>query len=158
MKRMSEKLLIVDQEPDSLVLLNVLIAGYTAYETVSTNNPREALALAGQGGIDLVIAAMKLPGLDGIELLDQIKRVNGNIPVIIVSSYGSVETALEVMRKGGFGFILTPYRKEQMLFAIENALAWARLNRENRMLRERLRRPEKRASEPDETLLKDVAL
>lgn len=141
-RKMLEKILIVDQEPDSLVLLNMLITDYTAYETVSTNNPWEALALAGEGGIDLVITRMKMPGLDGIELLEQIKRINESIPVIIVSSSGSVETALEIMRKGGFEFLITPYRKEQMLFAIGNALTWSRLNRENRMLKEQLLRSE----------------
>jgi DNA-binding NtrC family response regulator len=136
---MPEKLLIVDDELDLLVLLNRLVRDYTSYEAVCTSNPWEALDLIGQGGFGLVIAGMKLEGLDGGEFLTKCKRINGNIPVILVSAYGTVETALEIMQKGGFEFIMKPFRKEQMLFAIENAFAWARLKEENRILRERSR-------------------
>jgi DNA-binding NtrC family response regulator len=149
---------IVDQEPDSASLLTMLIAEYTDHDTSITNNPWEALAMVSQGGIDLIIARLKMSGMDGMELLEQVKRINANIPVIIVSSYATVETALEVMRKGGFEFIGMPYRKEQMLFAIDNALAWAKLNSENRLLRELMKGP---AASPPKTamaLLNNVML
>ncbi len=139
---MPEKILSVDDEPDMLKLLSMIIREKTPYETVTTNNPLEALELARQGGFDLVIADLKMPGLDGIELLEAIKRVDEDIPVIIITAYGTVESAIETMHKGAFDFITKPFRKEQILFTIEKALKWLRLQKENKMLKERLKNSE----------------
>ncbi len=139
---MPEKLLIVDDEPDMLKLLSMIIREKTNYETVTTNNPLEALELAKQGGFDLVIADLKMPGLDGMELLELIQKEDEDIPVIIITAYGTVESAMETMRKGAFDFITKPFRKEQMLYTVDKALKWQRLQRENKMLKERLRMSE----------------
>lgn len=136
---MSEKILIVDDEPDMLKLLNMIIKEKTFYETITTNNPLEALELSKQGGFDLVIADLKMPGLDGMELLEAIKRTHEDIPVIIITAYGTVESAVECMQKGGFDFITKPFRKEQILYTIDKALKMARLNKENKMLKEQLK-------------------
>ncbi len=136
---MPEKLLIVDDEPDMLKLLSMIIKEKTSYEVVTTNNPLEALEFAKKDNFDLVIADLKMPGLDGIELLDAIKRVDENIPVIIITAYGTVESATEAIQKGGFDFISKPFRKEQILFTIDKALKWLKLQRENKMLKEQLK-------------------
>jgi DNA-binding NtrC family response regulator len=135
---MAEKFLIVDDEPDMLKLLSMIIRDKTPYQTVTTNNPVEALELAKQGGYDLVISDLKMPGLDGIELLDAIKKNDEDVPVIIMTAYGTVESAEEAMQKGAFDFITKPFRKEQILFTIEKALKWLRLQRENKKLKEQL--------------------
>lgn len=140
---MPEKILAVDDEPDMLKLLSMIIREKTAYEAVTTNNPHEALELAKQGGFALVISDLKMPGLDGIELLDAIKRVDPDTPVIIVTAYGTLESAVETMQKGGFDFITKPFRKEQILFTIEKAMKFVALQRENRMLKEELNKSEK---------------
>lgn len=136
---MPEKLLIVDDEPDMLKLLSMIIKEKTPYEVVTTNNPLEALEFVKKDNFDLVIADLKMPGLDGIELLDAIKRVDENIPVIIITAYGTVESATEAIQKGGFDFISKPFRKEQILFTIDKALKWLKLERENKMLKEQLK-------------------
>lgn len=135
---MPEKLLIVDDEPDMLKLLSMIIRDKTSYEAVTTNNPHEALELAGKGGFALVISDLKMPGLDGIDLLEGIRRVDQDIPVIFITAYGSVESAIETMQKGGFDFITKPFKKEQILFTIEKAMKFVALQKENRMLREKL--------------------
>lgn len=137
---MPERILAVDDEPDMLKLLRMIIREKTPYEIVTTNNPLEALELAKQGGFDLVIADLKMPGLDGIELLEAIKKVDEDIPVIIITAYGMAESAAESMQKGGFDFITKPFKKEQILFTIDKALRFLRLQRENRMLREQLKK------------------
>ena len=137
---MTEKLLIVDDEPDMLKLLSMIIKEKTPYEALTTNNPLEALELAKQGGFDLVIADLKMPGLDGMELLEAIKRVDDDIPVIIITAYGTVESAMEVMQKGGFDFITKPFKKEQILYTIDKALKWVNLQKENKMLKEQLKK------------------
>ena len=133
---MREKLLIVNNEPDMLLLLSRLIRENTPYEPVMTNNPLEAVELVKKGGFALVIAEMKIPVLDGVQLLDEIKNINPDVPVIITATYGTLESALEAMRKGAFDYITKPFRKEQMLFSIDKALKLAKLTKENKTLME----------------------
>jgi DNA-binding NtrC family response regulator len=135
---MAEKLLIVDDEPDMLKLLGMIIRDKTPYETITTNNPVEALDLVKKGGYDLLITDLKMPGLDGVEMLEAVKRLDADIPVIIMTAYGTVETAEEALSKGAFDFISKPFRKEQILFTIEKALKWLRLQRENKKLKDQL--------------------
>jgi DNA-binding NtrC family response regulator len=141
---MPEKILVVDDEPDMLKLLSMIIREKTPYETVTTNNPLEALEMAKQGSFDLIIADLKMPGLDGMELLEAVKRTDQDVPVIIITAYGTLESAVETMHKGGFDFITKPFRKEQILYTIDKALKWVKLLKENRMLKEELKkaRPE----------------
>jgi DNA-binding NtrC family response regulator len=136
---MPEKLLIVDDEPDMLKLLSMIIREKTPYEVVTTNNPLEALEFAKKGGFDLVISDLKMPGLDGIELIEAVKKIDEDIPIIIITAYGTVESASESMNKGGFDFITKPFRKEQILFTIDKAIKWLKLQRENKMLKEQLK-------------------
>jgi len=139
---MPEKLLIVDDEPDMLKLLSMIIREKTPYETATTNNPIEALEMVKKGGFDLVITDLKMPGLDGMDLLDAIKRTNEDMPVIVITAYGTVESALETMRKGGFDYITKPFKKEQILYTIDKALKFVRLKKENEMLKEQLKKGE----------------
>ncbi len=137
---MPEKLLIVDDEPDMLKLLSMIIVEKTPYEVTTTNNPLEALEFAKKGGFDLVISDLKMPGLDGIELIEAVKNIDEDIPIIIITAYGTVESAMEAIQKGGFDFITKPFRKEQILFTIDRALKWLKLQRENKMLKEQLKK------------------
>jgi len=138
-KNMAEKLLIVDDEPDMLKLLSMIIREKTPYEAVTTNNPHEVVQLIEKGGFTLVITDLKMPGLDGIEVLEAIRRWDEDIPVIFITAYGSVEAAVETMQKGGFDFITKPFKKEQILFTIEKAMKFVALQKENRMLKEKLK-------------------
>jgi len=139
---MPEKILVVDDEPDMLRLLNMIIKEKTPYEVTTNNNPLEALELAKGGSFDLLIVDLKMPGLNGIELLESVKRFDEDVPIIIITAYGTVEAAVETIRKGGFDFITKPFRKEQILFTVERALKWLRLERENKILREQLKKAE----------------
>lgn len=137
---MPEKILLVDDEPDMLKLLEMIIREKTPYETVATNNPLEALELAKQEDFALIIADLKMPGMDGIELLDALKRADKDAPVIIITAYGTVESAIETMQKGGFDFITKPFKKEQILFTIDKALKFVSLQKENKKLKEQLKK------------------
>lgn len=135
---MSEKILIIDNDPDMVTLLSMLIREKTPYKTEVTNNPMEAIEMVKQDGFSVVIAEMKMPVMDGIEILEAVKHIAEDIPVIILSAYGDVESALEAMHKGAFDYLAKPFRKEQILFAIENALDSVRLKKENGRLKEQL--------------------
>jgi DNA-binding NtrC family response regulator len=134
------EILIVDDEPDMLKLLSMILLEKTRYEITTTNNPIEAIELVKQSGFDLVISDLKMPGLDGMEIIDAVKKVDEDIPVIIITAFASVESASEAIQKGGFDFITKPFRKEQILFTIDKALKWLKVQRENKMLREQLKK------------------
>ncbi len=139
---MAEKILIVDDEPDMLKLLSMTLQKKTPYHVTITNNPVEALTLAKSGEFDIVITDLKMPGLDGMELLDAVKKINPDTPVIMITAYGTIESASEAMSKGGFDFITKPFRIEQILFTIEKAVKWLTLQKENRLLKEQLQKKE----------------
>jgi len=141
---MTEKILLIDDDTVMLKLMSVLIHGKTPYELVATNNPLEGLELAAHSDFDLVIANLKMPFVDGMKILEAVKRVREDVPVIIMSAYSSLETAMEVMRNGAFDYITQPVKREQMLVAIEKALQWKRLRRENKTLSERIEKAEGR--------------
>jgi DNA-binding NtrC family response regulator len=136
---MAEKILIVDDEPDMLKLLSMILREKTPYEVTTTNNPVEAVELAKRGDFDLVITDLKMPGLDGLQLLEEVKKKDEDIPVIIITAYGTIDAATEAIEKGGFDFITKPFKKEQILFTIEKAMKWLKVLRENRILREKLK-------------------
>ena len=137
---MPARILAVDDEPGMLKLLAMIVREKTPHAVETTNNPVEAVQIVRRGGIDLVIADLKMPGLDGSELLEAI-RVFSEIPVIIITAFGTEEAAAETRAQGVFDFILKPFRKEQIVLAVERALAWSTMQSENRALKERLEGP-----------------
>jgi DNA-binding NtrC family response regulator len=136
---MPAKILAVDDEPDMLKLLSMIVREKTQHQIVTTNNPLEAIEIVKQGSIDMVIADLKMPGLDGSELLDAVREVNKDIPVVIITAFATEEAAAETLEKGGFDFIIKPFRKEQILTTIDKAIKWTQMQRENRELRAKLK-------------------
>jgi DNA-binding NtrC family response regulator len=132
---MGKKILIVDDEPDMLMLLRMIIKEKTSYEPTTTNNPLEAVELAKQGGFDIVITDLKMPGLDGLEFLKTIRSFDSDIPVIMITAYASVEAADEALASNAFDFISKPFKKEQILFTIDRAMKWVNLQKEVKGLR-----------------------
>jgi DNA-binding NtrC family response regulator len=135
---MSGKILIIDDETDMLVMLEMLITDKTPHEVVSTNNPFEIEELLSKHNINLVITDLKMPMVDGMEVLEVVKKKDADIPVIVITAFGTLEAAEEAVHRGAYDFITKPFRKEQILVAIERALEWQRIIRKNRKLRSRI--------------------
>jgi DNA-binding NtrC family response regulator len=135
---MAERVLVIDDELDMLMLLRMIIEDNTGYEVETTNNPSEGLKLLTEKHFDLVITDLKMPGMDGMELFDECKDIRPDIPVIIITAYGSLETADEALKKGVADFITKPFRKDSILFTIKRVLELARARRENLELKTRL--------------------
>ena len=79
-----------------------------------------------------------MPGKNGIQVLEEVKQKSPQTAVIIMTGYGTIESALEATRKGAFDYITKPFRKERILHVIEQALNWQRLQKENIYLRQKL--------------------
>ncbi|MBI4683393.1 MAG: response regulator [Nitrospirae bacterium] len=143
---MREKILIVDDDPEMLNLLNILVSENTSYEPVITNNPLEAVDIIRKGNIDLVITKLKMPALDGIQVLQEAKSADEDIQVIIISRYSTLDTAMELMNNDGFDLITIPFKKEQMLLAINKGMNWRRLHKDYRKLKEHFKDGQPRTS------------
>ena len=127
---MAERLLVIDDEPNMLRLLKTILMDKTGYTVITTNNPLEVQSLLMQEPFDLVITDLKMPLVDGIDLIDIIKKVSFQLPIIIITAYGTSEIADEAIKKGAYDFILKPFRKETILIAIKRALEWKRMQGE----------------------------
>ena len=86
--------------------------------------------------IDLVLTDVKMPGMTGIDLLDKIKEINPDLPVIIMTAFGSVEKAVEAMQKGAYTFVLKPFENEALIAHIAKSISMYRIVQENARLRD----------------------
>jgi DNA-binding NtrC family response regulator len=127
---MPERLLVVDDEPNMLRLLKTILMDKTGYEVDTTNNPLEVNKILQEKPYDLVVTDLKMPLVDGIDLIDIVKKIDAAIPIIIITAYGTMETAEEAIQKGAYDFITKPFRKETILITIKRALEWKRMQGE----------------------------
>ena len=133
---MKSRILIVDDERDMLALLTRIITEKTEYEVTAEHDPVRAIEIIHTEPFDLVITDLKMPKMDGIALLEEIKRVQPSSDIIIMTAYATIETAVEATRKGAFDYIAKPFRKERILLTLRRALEWQALARENVALRQ----------------------
>jgi two-component system nitrogen regulation response regulator NtrX len=108
---------------------------YEGYDFVGAATGQEGLALAERDTPDLVILDVKMPGMDGIEVLDRLRSMNETLPVVVISGHGTIGTAVEATKKGAFDFIEKPFASERVLVSLRNALDQRRLRDENRSLK-----------------------
>ena len=129
-----DTILIVDDEKNYPLILSAVLQE-EGYETLSANSGHEALAVLTESDVDLVLTDMKMPKMDGIELLQRIKQNDPELPVIMMTAYGTVEKAVEAMQKGAYNYILKPFDNEQLILYVDKAVAMYRVVKENRQLR-----------------------
>lgn len=135
---MPETVLVIDDERDMLELLSRLITEKTAYTVLTFSDALAALEAVKKTHCALVITDLKMPGIDGITVLNRIKELDENVAVIIMTAFGTIETAIDAMRKGAFDYISKPFRKERILAVLEKGMEWHRLRTENQRLRQKL--------------------
>ena len=127
---MPERILVVDDEPNMLRLLKTILMDKTGYEVTTTNNPLEVSKLLQEDHFDLVVTDLKMPLVDGIDLIGIVKKIDAVMPIIVITAYGTIETAEEAIQKGAYDFITKPFRKETILITIKRALEWKRMQGE----------------------------
>ncbi len=132
-----ETILIVDDEKNYLVILEALLAP-EGYEIITESNPQKAFNIIRENELDLIITDMKMPEVDGMELLEEAKNREPDLPVIIMTAYGTIEMAVEAMKKRAYDYITKPFRNDELKITIKKALEVYRLKKENRLLNEAL--------------------
>lgn len=129
--------MIVDDEMDALDLMEELFIK-NGYETVTARNGLEALSLMHEQEPDILISDMVMPEMDGIKLLDIVTKKYPDISVIMITAHGTIETAVETMKKGAKDYILKPLRLDEILAKVETISQLKSLMKENQYLREKL--------------------
>jgi DNA-binding NtrC family response regulator len=134
-----ERILIVDDEEDMLEGLQRLSSQYLPeVEVITASRARQAQRLVRQVPVDLVLLDIRMPEVDGFELLEALRKEDPWITVIMMTAYGSIEIAVEAMRLGAYDFITKPFNTEPLLRVVRKGLERNRLIRENRHLRLRV--------------------
>ena len=136
---MKPTILIVEDEARMRRLLELSL-GEEGYNTHAAENAEAGLKLIQHGPVDLVLTDLKLPGMNGLDLLEAARRVRADLPVIVMTAYGTVESAVEAMKAGANDYVLKPFSLDEIKLVIRRALDVRRLHEENRDLREALGR------------------
>ena len=118
---MSKRILIVDDEKTIRWSLGEALRNID-YEVAEAENGKNALKVFQDDPFDLVILDLKLPDIDGIQVLKKLKETDSEVPVIMMTAYGEIETAVEAIKNGAYDFILKPFQLEKMKVSIANAL------------------------------------
>ncbi|MCU0573470.1 MAG: sigma-54 dependent transcriptional regulator [Syntrophobacteraceae bacterium] len=132
-----ETLLIIDDEKNYLLVLEDLLAE-EGYEVITAESAEKGLEIVRSSDLDVVVTDMKMPGMDGMALLEHCHAEKPDLPLIMMTAFGSVEKAVEAMRKGAFDYILKPFKNEELKLTIRKAVEHHHLLRQNRYLTQTL--------------------
>jgi len=128
-----ETILVVDDEKNYLVVLRAFLSE-EGYETLTADSAHEALEIVESTDLDLVLTDMKMPSMDGIELLRRIKEIVPDLPVVMMTAYGTVEKAVEAMQLGAFNFIQKPFENQTLKQIVDKGVRTYSVLKENRRL------------------------
>ena len=130
-------ILVVDDEEIMREIIDALLSR-EGYDVRLAADAAQGLDLARAMPFDAAIVDMMMPGMDGISMLDELKKIDDDLPVLMITAFASVENAITAMKRGAFDYITKPFKNDEVLVVLRNALAQRRLVAENRALRQNL--------------------
>ena len=135
---MSKILIIEDEEPIRRVLIRILTEEDSKFQIFEASDGKKGLELIKKESFDLVLCDIKMPKLDGIELLQKAKKINSTIPFIMLTGHGNIDTAVESMKIGAYDFLSKPPDLNRLINSVRNALERKELEVENKILRKKI--------------------
>jgi two-component system, NtrC family, response regulator AtoC len=135
------KILIVDDEPNMLHMLSAVLR-QDGFDPYTAETGHKALELISAANFDFILTDVRMPGMDGLQLLETIRGRAIDVIVIVMSAYGNIELALEAIRKGAYDYISKPFKTDEVVLTLRKASERERLRREVVHLRRRLSRSE----------------
>lgn len=133
----AKKIMIIDNEEGLCRMMSAVLMD-DGHAVRTFTDPLEAVELFRPGIWDLVISDIKMPGIDGLEVLQRIKAGEPNIPVIMITAFATVEMSIQALRKGAYDMLTKPFEPDELLFRVRNALNHNQLLAENEQLRQEL--------------------
>ncbi len=134
---MTCNVLVLDDEKNYLLILDTLLSE-AGYSVTTTHDPELGLAHLEESEVDVVITDMKMPKLTGQDVLEHVRKNFPYIPVLIMTAFGSIESAVEAMRIGAFDYITKPFSNDELMLSLAKAAQLAKIQRQNRILLENL--------------------
>lgn len=131
-------ILIVDDEPNYLIVLSELLRD-EGFEVFTAPGGKEALKIVKEVDLDMVISDMQMPGMDGMALLAEIKELDDDLPVLIITAYAEVDKAVKAMQAGAFSYLSKPFSNDELIVSINKAVSHRSLLKENIRLRQEIR-------------------
>ncbi|MEC7879986.1 MAG: sigma-54 dependent transcriptional regulator [Bacteroidota bacterium] len=135
---MSKILIIEDEEPIRRVLVRILNEEDSNFKIHEASDGKKGLEYISKENFDLVLCDIKMPKIDGIELLQRTRKKNSSIPFIMLTGHGNIETAVESMKLGAYDFISKPPDLNRLITSVRNALEKKELVTENKILRKKI--------------------
>lgn len=130
-------ILIVDDERNYLLVLEDLLTD-EGYSVITAERAERGLEVLREHSVDAVVTDMKMPGMDGMTFLEHVHAANPDLPVIMMTAYGTVEKAVEAMKKGAYDYILKPFENEELKLVVRKAVEHHHLIRRNQDLTQAL--------------------
>lgn len=131
-------ILVVDDEPNYLVVLSELLRD-EGFEVFTAADGDDALKIVKEVDLDMVISDMQMPGMDGMALLGEIKKLDDDLPVLIITAYAEVDKAVKAMQAGAFSYLAKPFSNDELIVSINKAVSHRSLLKENIRLRQQIR-------------------
>lgn len=132
-----KKILIIDDEKSIRKTLREILE-YEKYQVEEAADGAEGLAMIQKGKFDIILCDIKMPKMDGMEVLDKILQLSSDTPVVMISGHGTIETAVEAVKKGAFDFISKPLDLNRLLVTLRNAMDKSTLVTETRVLKKKV--------------------
>lgn len=129
-----DRILVVDDEKSMRDFLEILLQK-EGYQVVTAARGKRALEVLQDGPVDLVITDIRMPSMDGIDVLEEVKAHCPQVPVLMITAYAEAETAVEAMKKGAYDYIIKPFKVDELKLIIRNALEKKHLEEENTLLK-----------------------
>ncbi len=133
----ANKIMIIDNEEGLCRMMSAVLQD-EGYAVRTFTDPLEAVELFRPGTWDLVVSDIKMPGIDGLEVLHRIKAAEPTIPVIMITAFATVEMSIQALRKGAYDMLTKPFEPDELIFRVRNALNHNHLKAENQQLKQEL--------------------
>jgi DNA-binding NtrC family response regulator len=135
----ADKILVVDDEQSMTQFLSIVLRK-EGYHVTAVSNGKDALERVKSDGFDVVITDIKMPGMDGIQLLNQIKKHDPSVPVVIMTAYASQQSAIDAVNHGAFQYLIKNAKNDEIKLVVRNALEMRKVRSENLFLKRELKK------------------
>ncbi|MBN1384556.1 MAG: sigma-54-dependent Fis family transcriptional regulator [Elusimicrobia bacterium] len=132
-----QKILIIDDDQDMCIALSDLLKE-DGFNTLTAYNGNDGLKITEENQPDLILLDYELPDIDGMKVLEKIKKIDKNLPVVMLTAYGKIKSAVQAMKAGAFDYITKPFENEEISLIVKKAVQIQKLGQEVKVLRQRL--------------------
>jgi len=128
---MKQSILAVDDEPHMLKLLERIITEKTSFTITTTSNSLEIPNILEKNQFELIVTDLMMPGMDGMDILRYVRENERPEVVVIMTAFGSLDSAVDALQLGVFDYITKPFKKEQIIFTVDRAMQWQAIRQES---------------------------